>query len=293
MKDLWIVFLSGFCSGLAGLTYKFRHKHGYAIDVLLLFFSFFFTVFTFLCIVVFGQPFFTLGALIFGLCFGIVNIAAIRIMFLVTRETKISISWTVLQYSVLLPFLLSVIIFNEHPRIGALLGVGCIFISIPLFGLGKGAGKEERSIPTIRIGLLLFLASFLTGVMFSIPKFYSHIDQTGGTFTLLFYSGMPMVVTALVLTLINVGKDIGTKMNMGVFVLSLYMTAANVAAVALLVISLRYLDGSIVYPLRTVVNVLSIFIMSFIFFREKATFLEAVGAVIALAGLVLVSATMG
>jgi multidrug transporter EmrE-like cation transporter len=71
------------------------------------------------------------------------------------------------------------------------------------------------------------------------------------------------------------------------------MALANIGGYALLMTALLSIEGSIVYPLRTVVNVLSIFLLTFILFREKINMLEAMGAVIALVGLVLVSANLG
>jgi len=289
--NLWVVFCSGIVSALAGLTYKFRHKHRFPIDQLLVFFAGFFTLFTAFCLLIFGETLYTRWALIFGVCSGLIQATVIRLMFTVTRRVKLNISWTVIQFSVLIPFLLSVVLFREKPAPRTLIGVVCIFTSIPFFGLGKSKGQSGPSIPDLTTGLLLFLCSILTGVMFSIPKLYTHFEPGGGTFTLLLYNGLAMIPLTAVMFVRR--RDVRSRISLGFLTLSIYMALTNVGAIALLIIALLSIDGSVVYPLRTVVNILSIFFLTFVLFREKANLLEAAGAVIALTGLVLVSATMG
>lgn len=291
--NLWIVFCSGIVSALAGLTYKFRHKHRFPIDLLLVFFAIFFTLFTAFFLFIFGETLYTRWALIFGVCSGLIQATVIRLMFTVTRRVKLNISWTVIQFSVLIPFLLSVVLFRERPAPRTLIGVGCIFTSIPFFGLGKSKGQSGPSIPDLTTGLLLFLCSILTGVMFSIPKLYIHFEPGGGTFTLLLYNGLAMIPLNAVMFVGRAGREERSRISLGFLTLSIYMALTNVGSIALLIIALLSIDGSVVYPLRTVVNILSIFLLTFVLFREKATLLEAAGAVIALTGLVLVSATMG
>ncbi len=290
---LWIVFFSGIVSALAGLTYKFRHKYQFSIDLLLVFFALFFAIFSVFFVLIFKEKLYSPWAAFFGMCSGSIQATVIRLMFTVTSRVKINISWTVIQFSVLIPFLMSVIIFREILTMRSLIGVGCIFTSIPFFGLGKSKGEIDPSIPDLTTGLLLFFCAFLTGLMFSIPKLYTHFDDSGGTFTLLFYNGLAMIVLTLTIFMIRINSEGNSRISFGITFLSIYMSLTNVGAIALLIIALLHIDGSVVYPLRTVVNILTIFLLSFVLFRERANLLEAIGAVIALAGLVLVSATMG
>lgn len=291
--NIWIVFCSGIVSALAGLTYKFRHKHRFPIDLLLALFAFFYTLFTAFCLLIFGETLYSRRALVLGVCSGLTQATVIRLMFIVTSRVKLNISWTVIQFSVLVPFFLSVVLFREIPAPRTLIGVGCIFTSIPFFGLGKSKGQSGPSIPDLKTGLLLFLCSFLTGVMFSIPKLYTHLEPGGGIFTLLLYNGLAMIPLTGILFASRAGQAHGFRASLGITTLSIYMALTNVGAIALLMIALHWIDGSVVYPLRTVVNILSIFFLSFVLFREKANLLEGVGAVVALIGLVLVSSTMG
>ncbi len=292
MLKLFIVFFSGIVSALAALTYKFRHRHGFSIDVLLLYFSLFFTLLTLLCILIFREPLFTPRALFLGLCSGLIMGTVIRFMFIVTYRVKLNISWTVIQYSVLIPFLLSLVLFREKPQLKALFGAGCIFVSILFFGLGKSKAQDGPSKRDVKTGLLMFLCSFLTGIMFSIPKLYLYLEPRGGTFTLLLYSGVGMIPLASIVLFVKKNSKTVLWAAPGLLVLALYMGITNVGAIALLMIALQSIEGSIVFPLRTVVNVLSIFLLTFILFREKPSFLEAVGVLIALTGLVLVIMTM-
>jgi drug/metabolite transporter (DMT)-like permease len=290
---IWIVFGAGFVSAMAGLIYTFCRRHRFSPDLLLLLFAIFYTSFAAVYLLVSGGQFYSGWAAALGICSGAVTATIIRLMFIVTRRVKLNISWTVIQFSVLIPFFLSVLLFREALTTRALIGVVCIFISIPFIGFGKGGGQAGAEMPNWTSAALLFISSFLTGVLLSIPKIYEHMEPGGGAFTLLFYSGLAMIPLCLVMYLLRAHREGGARVGPGIIILSIYMALANLGSIALLLTALRFLDGSIVYPLRTVVNVLSIFLLTFLLFREKATVLEGVGAVIALAGLVLVSATMG
>ena len=228
-----------------------------------------------------------------GICAGVTTATVIRLLFIVTTRVKLNISWTVIQFSVLIPFFLSVALFREALTARTLVGVVFIFIAIPFFGLGKGKGRAGPSIPNLTSGLLLFVSAILTGVLLSIPKLYAYFEPEGGTFTLLFYAGLAMIPMTMTLHLLRTHREGVYGFRPGIVILPIYMALANLGTIALLLTALLSIDGSVVYPLRTVVNVLSIFLLSFVLFREKATVLEVVGVVIALVGLVLVSATMG
>jgi len=70
------------------------------------------------------------------------------------------------------------------------------------------------------------------------------------------------------------------------------MGLTSVPTTVLITLSLRYLRGAIVYPLRSSINVLGVFILSFLFFKERVRMIEAIGSLVALAGIVLVSASL-
>jgi len=288
-----IVFASGIVSALAGLIYNFCHKHKFPVNLLLLLFAVFYTLFAAVYLLVFNEAFYSRWAMSLGICAGVTTATVIRLMFIVTTRIKLNISWTVIQFSVLIPFFLSVALFREALSTQTLVGVVLIFIAIPFLGLGKGKGRAGPAVPNLTSGVLLFVSAFLTGVLLSIPKLYAYFEPEGGTFTLLFYAGLAMIPITLTLLLLRIQREGVNRFRPGILILSVYMALANLGTIALLLIALLSIDGSIVYPLRTVVNVLSIFLLTFVLFREKATALEVVGVVIALVGLVLVSATMG
>ena len=165
-------------------------------------------------------------------------------------------------------------------------------MSLVLFGVGKNKAHSGALDPDRQTVLLLFLCSFLMGFTSCIPKLYTHFEPRGGTFTLLFYNGLGMIPTSTLFLLAKKCPRKDLRVQPGLWLLVLYMGLTNMGSVALLVIALRRVAGSSVYPLRMVVNVLSIFIFSFFFFREKANILEMIGVVIALTGLVLVTTVL-
>ena len=71
------------------------------------------------------------------------------------------------------------------------------------------------------------------------------------------------------------------------------MSVASSIAAAFTIMALGHASGSGVYPVRSVANLLFVFLFSHILFHEKVRFLEAVGAVIATVRIVLVSSSLG
>jgi uncharacterized membrane protein len=87
-------------------------------------------------------------------------------------------------------------------------------------------------------------------------------------------------------------KKIPWKHYRGILLIALSMGVTGVPATAFITMALKFLRGAVVYPLRSVINILCVFILSFLLFKERVRILEAVGSAMAVAGIVLVSVTL-
>ena len=288
-----LVFLSGAAGALYGLSYKFREQKNYSMDVMLFLFALFSVVFSLIFILIFGEPFYSWNALLLGVLYGFTMVITVGLYLRVTARAKLNISWTIIQFSVLIPFFASIILFNEKLKIKALIGTLLIFTSILFFGLGKKDLSGKRAVPNLKTGLFLLFSSLFTGIAMTFPKVYAVVEKEAGPFTLLFYRGLSTTLVSGIILIARKIPDLKSRFKPGLFIISANMGLMGLLVTAFIIIALRGgIPGSIAFPVRTVVNVLTVFLLSFILFKEKVRLLEGFGVIIALAGIVIVSASV-
>lgn len=84
-----------------------------------------------------------------------------------------------------------------------------------------------------------------------------------------------------------------SKPPIGMLLLAAFMSLNALLVGVFIICALQAINGSVAFPLRSVINVLAVFLLSFLLFRERFNPLEGVGSAFALAGIVLVSSSMG
>ena len=312
---LLITMLAGAVIACFSLGYKFRRRFNLSIEWLVFVFSLFLPLFSLLFVFLFKQHFFSREALFIGIPMGLCFAFAIYTYHKVINMAKLNVSWTIIQFSVLLPFLFSIFYYKESPPPAALIGVGVIFLSIVLFGT-KDEHTNKRAIPDIRTGLLLFTATFLSGVNQVFIKIYASVFDKNDTFTLFIYSGITMAVTMASIVVVTRKKRTGAAASAHpladtstsdmpaefnqvtvprkrhLLLLACYMGFFSILGMGLTIIGLKTVPGSIAYPLRNAVNIIVVFLLSHLFFKEKARKIEFVGIAVAIAGIVILSSSM-
>jgi drug/metabolite transporter (DMT)-like permease len=288
---LLFIFLTGSTGALYSLNYKFKERRAYPTDPVMFFFSLVFVLVATVFRLLFAEPLYSRQALLLGMCFGVSMYLALRLFFLVARRAQLNISWLIIQFSLLVPFGLSIFIYRETLEVQAGIGVLLIFCSIAFFALGKGSSVRAAAIPDARTWALLASSSLLSGIGMSIPRIYLALDPDGGAFTLAFYQGLMLVMLSGAGLLLGRGST-PRKSYGGILLIALCMGVTSVPNTAFITVALKFLSGAVVYPLRCVVNILCVFFLSFLLFREKVRPVEAVGSILAVAGIVLVSATL-
>jgi drug/metabolite transporter (DMT)-like permease len=315
MIPLITAALAGAFGALFGLSYKLKERQVLATDPLLALFAVLYTAFSALLLVVFRERPYSAAALWLGVLFGLSMYGAIRLFYGLITRSQLNISWLILQFSIVFPFGLSTLFYREKLALAGAAGVALMFVSIVFFALGRGRPGSAAPIPDRRAALLLALSTALTGVAISVPRVYAAVDPAGGTFALLLYQGLTASAVALAVVLfrhllrralrpaqllpradprapVTPARPPGPRRG-GLLPLALYMSLTNSLSAAFLVVATKSLPGAIVYPVRGVMNVLVVFVMSFLLFRERVRPLEAVGSLVALAGIVLVAMTLG
>jgi drug/metabolite transporter (DMT)-like permease len=288
---LVFTFLTGSVGALYSLNYKLKERRAYPTDPVMFFFSVTFVLVTTVFRFLFHEPVYTREALLLGIPFGICMYLALRLYFVVARRAKLNISWLIIQFSLLVPFGLSILIYQETLEPLAILGIVFMFLSIVFFALGKSSSGQDAAIPDARTWALLALSSLFSGIGVSMPRVYVALNPDGGAFTLAFYQGLTLVILSAAGLLVGWKKS-PRKSYGGILLIASSMGVTSVPATAFITMALKFLRGAIVYPLRSVINILCVFVLSFLLFKERVRPLEAIGSVMAVAGIVLVSATL-
>ena len=161
-----------------------------------------------------------------------------------------------------------------------MLGAGC--------AMGFGAIGSD-----IGTGFLLIGPTLLTGAALGIPKIFTASLPDLGVFSLLVYTGSTMVLVTLPVAVLWYRKARSRSAGRKLLPFAAYMSVTNQAAAVFLILALKRIPGSVVYPLRNIVNILLVFLVSIFLFRERVTLSEGIGTAIAVAGIAVVSASVG
>jgi len=287
---LLLVLFSGLLGSLFGLGYKYKTRYGCDHDRLIVVLSGSATLFALACIPLFHEPLFDREALLLGLPFGVASYISTLLYLIVIERAQLNVSWTVIQFFVVIPFLISVIGYGERLDLVSVLGIVLIFASIVLFGQRR-RGSHEGAIKDRRLLVMLLLSTLFSGIGNSIPKIYTASVSQSNPFALLFWANLWYLASALVVAGYKgrLGKLRPTGATLGI---GSWMGVTSVIGMAALTVALRTLGGAVAFPIRSVVNIIAVFLLSFALFRERVTVIESVGAATALAGVVLVSSSV-
>ena len=294
LKGLLYVLLSSVVGALFAQTYKLRIRWKYPPVPLIIGFAIWYFCISILLAIIFGSWRYSPTLMVLGICSGISFITTVYLYIRVTEKSRLGISWTIIQLSVIVPFCLSLVIFAEHLDIISLLGILLIVLATFLFTVSKVSNDQQRSTADWRLLLMLITSSILTGLNMFIPNVVTRIDLKSTIFSMFPYTGLSMVLLALLSPLIfptlkaapivrRCGKIIGLILFSG------FMAASTCSITIFLYYSLKSLVGSIVYPLRNGACLVIVTVLSAVLFRERMTKIELLGIVCSLCGVVLIS----
>ena len=120
---LVFTFLTGSAGTLYSLNYKFKERRGYSTDPVMFFFSITFVLVATVFRLFFDEPIYSRAALLIGVPFGVSMYLALRLYFLVARRAKLNISWLIIQAALVVPFVLSILIYRETLEARAIAGI--------------------------------------------------------------------------------------------------------------------------------------------------------------------------
>jgi drug/metabolite transporter (DMT)-like permease len=299
--------VSGLVSAGFSQFYKVRARKGYRLLSVLFGLSVAFALLALVVLLARGEEPLSPYAILLGLPMGVVSMCSIHLYFLVTQRAKLNVTWTVIQLSLVIPFVASILFFGESLDFHGWLGIALILVTLALFAAGKSLHGGKAGVPDLETGLFLAGSSLLTGIGQIFPKVYAVVSPGHDSFTYLFYGGVGMTVYAACLLLVRAlrrqpaaedaenGASDATASGPRAhrwWALPLFctlMAAFSVFANLLMLLALEGTTGTIAFPLRSAVNLVFTFVFSFLLFGEKASVLEMAGAGTAVIAIAFIS----
>jgi drug/metabolite transporter (DMT)-like permease len=209
--------------------------------------------------------------------------------FQVMRHGRLAIQWTVLNMSLAIPTLASIVIWGEEPTPLLLLGMGLVVLALVFMGIDKRQSPRrddvaptaatELSPPALLkwIGLVAF--SFVTTGMVQVcNKAFVHETDGGSLWTYVFVG--QMVGGILAAGYVGLRREWPRRTEM---LLGSAMALGIVAAAIFMLKALEQLPGTVVFPLRTSLVTLLTAALSVGLWKERLHWPGVVGIAVAVA----------
>lgn len=202
-----------------------------------------------------------LRAIGLGVCAGTTMFLAIGTFFYVVRRGDLSVSWAIINLSVMIPILASVVLWGEVPNLWQF--VGLVFVVAALVSFAQVKGLSD--VLTHSKGLVYLIVSFIcSGIGVTTAKALHEwrLDAYLTTYLLSLY-----VSAALLAVLYQAYRRVVPRR--GAILYGTFMGTMNACGFAAMVIALTQLPGLIAFPVRSSVNLVLTSVISVILWREQ------------------------
>lgn len=285
---LFSIVVSGLAGGLFTLGYKLKARFEQPDKGFSFLYALTFMLFALLFIFFRGDTLVERQALLWGIPYGLAMYVSVVTYASVIGKVRLSISWTIVQFSILIPLISSLLFFEAELNIYSLVGSILVLLSILTFGLAK---RHEGEVPSesrradVAVAIRLFLASLFSGIGLAIPLFYVSSTSESQPMVLLFYASLFM--TLMVIATMRRADYRGLFSDWKVVAVPTGMSFLQLSALFLLMVGLLTVRGSVAYPLKSVLGLLFVYLLSHLILKERLLFLEKVAIVIALIAIIL------
>lgn len=244
------------------------------------------------------------GVIVGCLFFGLLNYVMIQFMGMAMQKGPNAIVWAIIQSGFIYPFLMGWLVFHEPMSVGRVAGILLIIASVALYaareGAGGDAGKSAREKAPVRV----WIVPALLGMLFcglnqcggSIPShlprgsefptiFRDLITSTGGLVGCccgLLHLGMHGALPPL-----PSRREFAQLLYCSAGVLCVNYTAAVVLQYRGLDLLKQYDRLSLGFPITVASCIVAFFPYGILVLREKINPVQALGAIVGVAGIVL------
>ena len=220
--------------------------------------------------------------LIIGLVGGLATFGAVYFFLMLIRLGNFGLSTLIINLSISIPILVSIIIFKENPTIYTFIAFGLIIVT---FYLIAERGEDKDAVKRNRTWILLALASMvLAGIADTGPKIIQEMELSNMAMTYLGYNYFFAMIPTLGIALKK--RNFPGKVE---WLLGIGMGISILFSMFFLVLTLKNISGTIVYPLyKTLTNVI-IIVLSVSVWKERLKIKQMIGVLAAIAAVILLN----
>jgi len=225
-----------------------------------------------------------------GLIAGVLFFIAVASFFEVTKWGRLSISWTAVSLSLMIPTLASILFWGEKPSLGQIFGIMGVALALTMFGLDRKRLEQQFSFTStgrsknLLWGVTLAVSFIATGLNMICTK--ALIEKGLGAYILQFTFVDYLTASALAVPFMWRRNSFPDQRDLRV---GLLMGVSGFVSFVLFLHALRLLSGVVVFPLRSIINVIATIILSVLLWQEKIGAAGKFGILTAIVSIFLIS----
>lgn len=216
-------------------------------------------------------------AAVLGILNGMLFLASFLLLQFNVRKNGVVLSATFMKLGVLVPTLLSVLVFHEKPEVQQILGFGIALLAIVLINFEKGQGEAG-----FKLGLLLLLVGGGSGD--AMAKIYDEIGSPRFEEQFLCVTFASALILCFALLCYKKQKITKTEVLFGVLV-----GIPNYFSARFLLKAVGEVPAVVAYPTYSVATIVVISLVGMLCFKEKITKRQQAAIGIILVALILLN----
>lgn len=239
-----------------------------------------------------GVPGPDLLAIVLGAINGLQYQISLVILFTVVELVGIGVTFGLVRLSIAMPTLASIFLWGEQPSSLQVVGLALAFVALPLLGAdAHQAARSERG-RSLRTWGVLLAVLFLSGAGFTAAKAFAELSTPD--YQPLYTASLFVTATLGAAFIWPIRKrfrlpewqNVSMRSNVS---LGLIMGATNLFQLAMLLLALAVLPGTIVFPLTATVGLATTLLGGMVLFGERFGRLTAIGIVLTLFAIVFIN----
>ncbi|MEE2993688.1 MAG: DMT family transporter [Gemmatimonadota bacterium] len=212
---------------------------------------------------------------------GVFYVVAFWFLVRALMEGGVAVTLALVRLSVLIPILCSIFIWSEIPNFAQTVGIGVVCIALPFLSLGVGQAADKTFKGTVWMVGALFIT---TGMCHLSPKVFSEMAPQSQMSLYLF----SLFSVAAIMSILYIRfKPVQVRRND--YGYGLLQGVINVTGTWLLVITLKLLPGTIVFPVSSALGLVVTTSAAVLIWKEKIRRPAYVGIGLTFIALILVN----
>ena len=218
---------------------------------------------------------------VIGAASGVFYFVAFYFLIQALLQGGVAVTLAIVRLSVLIPILFSIVIWYETPNLPQIAGIIAVCIALPLLTLGVG---RQSDLSLRGVAWLVGALFITTGFCHLSPKAFSELAPQSQMslylFSLFAVSGIMGLCYIWYKPIRARPPELWWSVLLG---------ACNVAGTWLLVLTLKFLPGTVVFPFVSAVGLVITTLVAILYWKEQVRRLAYVGIGLTLVAVVLVN----